>query len=140
MSIKICKEDGCYNIAAPGRSKCYSHYGKARRQEAKKIVPKAPDGKIKVLMLDIETKPNKAYTWGIWNVNVGINQIIEPGEMICFAAKWYGQDQIEFYSQWDGGQYAMVDQAWRLLDEADVVVHFYGSKFDIPHLNTEFLK
>lgn len=28
----------------------------------------------------------------------------------------------------------------KLLDEADVVVHQYGSKFDIPMLNTEFVK
>lgn len=138
--IKMCKESGCKNFAAEGRSRCFSCYGKSRRQEAKKIVPKSPDGKMKVLMLDIETKPNKAYTWGIWNVNIGINQIIEPGEMICFAAKWYGQDDIEFYSQWGDSQTGMVTEAHRLLDEADIVVHFYGSKFDIPHLNTEFLK
>lgn len=138
--IKMCKESECKNFAAEGRSRCFSCYGKSRRKEAKKIVPKSPDGKMKVLMLDIETKPNKAYTWGIWNVNIGINQIIEPGEMICFAAKWYGQDDIEFYSQWGDTQTGMVTEAHRLLDEADIVVHFYGSKFDIPHLNTEFLK
>lgn len=136
----LCKETGCSNSKAPGRSRCFSCYGRKRRVEGKVIRPKSPDGKMKVLMLDIETKPNKAYTWSIWNVNVGINQIIEAGEMICFAAKWYGQDEIEFYSQWNGGQTAMVEQGWRLLNEADVVVHFYGSKFDIPHLNTEFLK
>jgi len=93
-----------------------------------------------MLMLDIETRPNKVYTWSIWNVNVGINQIIEPGGLLCFAAKWYGQDDIEFRSEWEDGEVKMVMAAWKLLDEADVVVHFYGSRFDIPHLNTEFLK
>lgn len=137
--MKICKEDGCYNIAAPGRSRCYSHYGKNRRAEAKIIRPKSPDGKIKILMLDIETTPDKSYTWGRFNVNIGINQTIEAGSMTCFAAKWYGQDEIEFYSEWHDGVEGMVQEAWRLLDEADVVVHFYGSRFDIPHLNTCFL-
>lgn len=133
--MKPCK-DCKVSSRAPGRSRCYACYGKSRRE----VKPKAPDGKIKMLMIDIETRPNKVYTWDIWNVNVGINQIIEPGGLLCFAAKWYGQDNIEFYSQWDDGDLNMVLAAWRLLDEADVVIHFYGSRFDIPHLNTEFLK
>jgi len=138
--MRLCREPNCGNLKAPGRSKCFSCYGKARRQEEKKIRPKAPDGKIKVLMLDIETTPDKVYTWSIWNANIGINQIIEPGGLLCFAAKWYGQDDIEFYSNWENGTENMVAEAWRLLDECDVVVHFYGSRFDIPHLNTAFLK
>lgn len=135
---KQCKN--CSNHAAKGRSVCYSCYGKDRRKKDKVIVPKSPDGKIKILMLDIETTPDVAYTWTIWNANIGINQIKEDGGIVCFAAKWYGQDEIEFYSEWQHGTTEMVAEAWRLLDEADVVVHFYGSRFDIPHLNTAFLK
>lgn len=138
--MKKCKEENCSNEAAPGRSRCYSDYGKKRRKENNSIKPKSPDGKMKILMLDIETTPDKAYTWGIWNINIGVNQIIEPGGLLCFAAKWYGQDEIEFYSEWKDSTLNMVLEAWRLLDECDVVVHFYGSRFDIPHLNTSFLK
>lgn len=137
---KICKEDGCFNEAAPGRSRCFSDYGKKRRRDEKAIRPKAPDGSLKLLMLDIETFPNKVYTWGIWQQNIGINQIIAPGGLLCFSAKWWGQDEIEFYSQWDDGDRRMALEAHRLLDEADAVVHYYGSRFDIPHLNTHFLK
>lgn len=138
--MKQCKNDGCTAEKAPGRSRCYSCYGRKRRIEEKVIVPKAPDGKMKVLMLDIETTPDKVYTWSIWNANIGINQIVEEGGMVCFAAKWYGQDDIEFYSEWGNGRLNMVLEAWRLLNEADVVVHFYGSRFDIPHMNTCFLR
>lgn len=139
--MKLCKETGCNKQKAPGRSRCFSCYGKFRRAEEAVIKPKSPDGKMRVLMLDIETTPDKNYTWGRFNVNIGINQTIEAGSMTCFAAKWYGQDEIEFYSEWDdGGHLQMVIEAWRLLDEADVVVHFYGSRFDIPHMNTEFVK
>jgi hypothetical protein len=123
-----CKEEGCTNQAAPGRSRCYSDYGKKRRAKANTIVPKAPDGKLKILMIDIETTPDKNYTWGRFNVNIGINQTVEVGEMVCF--------EIEFYSEWTDGKLGMAVEAWRLLDEADVVVHFYGSRFDIPHINT----
>lgn len=135
---KQCKK--CSNKAAKGRSLCFSCYGKDRRKNEKVIVPKAPDGKMKVLMLDIETTPDKNYTWGRFNVNIGINQTIEEGEMVCFAAKWYGQDEIEFYADWQDGHEEMIAEAWRLLNEADVVVHFYGSRFDIPHMNTCFLR
>lgn len=137
--MKPCKDCGTVQ-RAPGRSRCWKCYGKSRRQKENTIVPKAPDGKLKLLMLDIETYPNKVYVWDIWNQNIGISQIIEPGGLLCFASKWYGQDEIEFYSQWGDGDLRMVLEAWRLLDEADVVVHFYGSRFDIPHLNTSFLK
>lgn len=140
MSGKECKHEGCQNNRAPGRRECFSHYGKSRRTKERTIVPKAPDGKMRVLMVDIETIPDKGYFWGIWNQNIGINQIIEPAEMVCFASKWYGQDEIEFYSEWGNGKLLMVLEAWRLLDAADVVVHFYGSRFDVPHMNTEFLK
>lgn len=33
----------------------------------------------------------------------------------------------------------MLQKIWKLLDEADVVVHFYGKRFDIPTLNKEFI-
>lgn len=138
--MKKCRNDDCQNEKAVGRKQCLSCYGKTRRHEAKKSRSKAPDGQMRVLMLDIETTPNKVYTWGIWDQNVGINQIIEPGGLLCFAAKWYGQEEIEFYSEWEDGTLQMVLEAWRLLDECDVVVHYYGSRFDIPHLNTSFLK
>src|SRR6476646_1187062 len=115
---KECKEAGCTRTKAKDRSQCYSCYGVARRKDKKVIVPKAPDGKMKILMLDIETTPDKSYHWGRWGVNIGINQTIEEGGLVCFAAKWYGQDEIEFYSQWEDGDQKMVLEAWRLLDEA----------------------
>lgn len=138
--LKQCKEDGCKNLTAEGRSRCYSCYGKKRRKEEKRIISKAPDGQMKILMIDIETTPDKSYHWGRHGVFIGIDQTLEAGALVCFAAKWYGQDEIEFYSQWEDGDLGMAVAAKRLLDEADVVVHFYGSRFDIPHLNTHLLK
>lgn len=96
--------------------------------------------KPKILMIDIETAPNKAYVWGLWNQNVGINQIVEPGYTLCFAAKWYGTKKPVFRSVFHHGEAAMVKKAWEMLDAADAVVHYNGKKFDIPTLNREFLK
>ena len=134
-----CKNDGCKNERAADRAECHSCRGKRRRGTSHTTKWRS-DGPLKILFIDIETRPSIAYTWGLWNVNIGIDQIIEPGRMICFAAKWYGTDDTIFASEWADVAETMVQRAWNLLDEADIVVHFYGSRFDVPHLNAEFLK
>lgn len=93
---------------------------------------------MKVLTLDIETSPMLAHVWGLWDQNVGLNQLVTPTRVICFAAKWLDEPKVLFYSEHHDGHAEMVAAAWRLLDEADVVVHFNGQRFDIPHLNREF--
>jgi len=93
---------------------------------------------VKILHIDIETAPHKVYSWGLWNQNIGINQIVEPGYTLCFAAKWHGQKKMMFHSVHKDGVAGMLDAAWDLLDEADAVVHYNGSRFDVPILQQEF--
>jgi len=98
---------------------------------------------MKILALDIETSPNVVYTWGLWNQNIGLNQIIQPVRVLCLGAKWLDlegprkKDTI-FLSEWTEGRAAMIEGAHHLLDRADVVVHWNGTSFDIPHLQREF--
>ena len=94
---------------------------------------------MKILVLDIETRPNMAYVWGLWDQNVGLNQTIETGTVISFAAKWYGKKKVHFYSDYHDGHETMVQAAWDMINEADAVVHFNGKAFDIKHLNREFI-
>ena len=96
----------------------------------------------KILCLDIETAPNKAYTWGLFNQNIGINQIVEAGYTLCWAANWLGSKQgdAQFKSVYHDSTEDMVQTIWNLLDEADAVIHYNGKRFDIPKLNLEFLK
>ncbi|SRR6266498_794693 len=136
-SIKLCKEDGCNSPKASGRSRCFSCYGKRRRKT--EIERQFPEG-YKLLFVDIETRPTEAYTWSLFKANIGVNQIIRPGGMMCFAATWSGSEHpMEFYSDWKDGHEGMVIRAWELLDQADAVCHYYGSAFDVKHLNAEFL-
>jgi len=93
---------------------------------------------LKLLHLDIETAPNKVYTWGLWNQNVSINQIVEPGYTLCWAAKWHGKPKIMFDSVHKSTPEDMLDGVFALMDEADAIVHYNGEKFDIPTLNREF--
>ena len=94
----------------------------------------------KCLVLDIETAPNLGYIWGLWDQNIGINQVLEWSSVICFAAKWYGKKKIMFHSDHHDGHDEMVKRAWELLDQADAIVHYNGKAFDVKHLNREFLR
>lgn len=87
------------------------------------------------MTLDIETAPNTASVWGLWQQNVGLPQLLESGYVLCFAAKWEHEDKVRFHK----GP-GLVRAAHKLLTEADVVVHYNGTKFDIPWLNTEMVR
>jgi DNA polymerase elongation subunit (family B) len=95
---------------------------------------------MKILLLDIETAPNLAYVWGLYKENIPIARLVESGYVLCFAAKWVGEERIRFNSiRDDTHPEIMLDEIHSLLDEADVVVHYNGTHFDIPTLNREFL-
>lgn len=94
---------------------------------------------LKALLLDIETAPHRVYTWGLWQQNVAINQIDEPGYTLCWAAKWTGDKQIKFASVFKDGKEAMLEKIYGLINEADAVIHYNGTRFDMPTLNQEFL-
>lgn len=94
---------------------------------------------MKTLCIDIETTPNLAHVWGLWDQNIGLNQLLEATEMLCFAAKWLDKPPVFFFSTHGTGKDAMIHYAHELLDQADVVMHFNGKRFDVPHLNREFV-
>lgn len=93
----------------------------------------------RTLTLDIESKPHTVYAWGLWDQNVGINQIKEAGGMISFAAKWLGSDNVLFYSEYHNGKQAMFQAIWNLLTEADIAITYNGDRYDFKRLNNEFL-
>ena len=95
---------------------------------------------MKILMLDIETTPIKAYVWGLWDQNISIDQIIEPTEMLCFGARWLGSKKVIFKSVHHDGKQAMLDELHKLMNEADVLVGWNSAAFDHKHINREFLE
>lgn len=95
---------------------------------------------MRILLIDIETSPNLAHVWGLWQQNVGLNQLLESTEMMCFAAKFLGDKKTQFYSTFHDGREGMVQKAWDLIHEADVVMGWNSKSFDEKHLNREFLE
>lgn len=95
---------------------------------------------MKILFLDIETSPNLAYVWGLWDQNIAINQLVETTEMLCFGARWYGEKKVIFKSVHHDGKEEMLKEVHRLLDEADVLVGWNSKAFDSKHLKREFIE
>jgi len=107
-------------------------------QKPKKFLARAASGP-KTCIIDIETSPGVAQVWGLFKQNIGLNQLQETTRVISFAAKWKGSKDVMFFSEFHDGRKKMVSEAHRILSEADIVVHYNGSSFDIPHLKREFL-
>lgn len=92
-----------------------------------------------VLYIDIETSPMIVYSWGLWKQDIAINQIIEPSRMLGFSAKWRGDKSVMWFSEYHDGREQMLQAARDLLDEAEVVSHWNGKTFDVPHINREII-
>ena len=95
---------------------------------------------VNVLVIDIETAPNLVWAWGLHDQHTSPEMVVAPTRTLSFAAKWLGDDVIYFKSEFHNSREEMIKFAWQLLDKADIVMHYNGGQFDIPHLNREFIQ
>lgn len=95
---------------------------------------------MKRLLLDIETAPNIGAVWGLFDQNISPQHLLASSYILCWSAKWYDEKELKFSSVQRSTSASMLHRIHTLLDQADVVVHFNGRKFDIPVLNKEFIK
>lgn len=111
---------------------------KVRRPEATKV--SGVEFVMRILAWDLECSPHLVYTFGLWNQNIGINQIKEPSRVMCFAARWADKpkNSIEFFSDFHHGHEQMVHEAWTRLDDADALLSWNGPGFDTKQMNREF--
>lgn len=97
--------------------------------------------KPKILLLDIETAPAVGYFWNLFDQNIGLNQLIKPSEILCWAAKWFGSKNEYFFASWgQGGKDEMLRALHSLMSVADAIVTYNGDKFDNPWVLGEFAK
>lgn len=94
---------------------------------------------MKILLLDIETSPMQALVFGLWDQNINFKNIITEGTVLCWAAKWYGSDEIMFDSIYQSKPRDMIKGIHALLDECDATITYNGINFDHKHLNSQFL-
>lgn len=103
----------------------------------------------RILAWDIETSPHAGYVWGLWNQNIGLSQIIKPGGMISFSARWVDEPKSSTVFEHVSGttearlvesRGKMLGTLYNLLDEADGLVSWNGKNFDTRKANAEFIK
>lgn len=98
----------------------------------------------RVLFFDIETAPIQAHVWGLYDQNVGLNQITEDWFVLSYAAKFKGEDVIHYIDQ----RYAeplsddrqLLEGIHHLLSECDVIVGHNSDRFDLKKLNARFIR
>lgn len=93
----------------------------------------------KILVIDIEWRPTKAYVWQPWKENILPEKIIEHGGLLCVGAKWLGSTTYHLYTDWEHGHRAMLEAAHAMISEADAVVTYNGDRYDLRKLEGEFL-
>lgn len=99
----------------------------------------------KVLLVDIETAPIISYTWGIWEQNVGLNQIKKDWHLLSWSAKWLGDpaSKIMYMDQRKAKNVeddtGILMGIWKLLDQCDIVITQNGKAFDVKKLNARFI-
>jgi uncharacterized protein YprB with RNaseH-like and TPR domain len=105
----------------------------------------APKSSPKVLIFDIETAPIIAHVWGLWENNVGLNQIQADWHILSWSAKWLSDGPEKVMYQDQRGVKNIADDSkilkgiWDLLDEADIVITQNGKRFDQKKLNARFI-
>lgn len=93
----------------------------------------------KILVLDIETAPITAYTWGLFKQNIGLNQIKTDWHLLAWAAKWVGEDKCYYADNRSKKDITddkdLVKGLIKLLNAADIVVTQNGEQFDLKKIN-----
>lgn len=95
---------------------------------------------MRILYFDIETAPSEAVVFGLRQRYINPNAIKTPGYTLCWAAQWHGSREIIYCGQDTMSDREMIYRMHELLMQADAVVHYNGTKFDMPTLNREFLR
>jgi DNA polymerase elongation subunit (family B) len=103
----------------------------------------------RILLFDLETAPTQAYVWGLWQQNVGINQIERDWYILCWAAKWFGSDVVHTsalpdfrmeYAENPHNDMEVVRRLHEMLDHADIVIAHNAAKFDVRKIQAKFLE
>ena len=98
----------------------------------------------KILLLDIETAPIRAFVWRLWKQNVYLDQMISDWFMLTWAAKWLLEEgvmsnKLTSEEARTENDFRIVENLWHLLNQADIVIAHNGEQFDIPKIKARFI-
>lgn len=96
---------------------------------------------LRTLIFDIETAPITAWVWGLYDQNIGLNQIKEDWHLLAWAAKWLGEPASKVMYMDNRRNPIVTDDKMlaialgSLISKADVIVTQNGDAFDVKKLN-----
>jgi hypothetical protein len=102
----------------------------------------------KILLFDIESAPNTAFIWGLYQETTSADFVDMPWFMLCWSAKWLGSKEImssalvdfpKNYKKNPEDDKLILQKLWTLLDSADIVVAHNGKNFDVRKSNARFV-
>lgn len=149
-AVKQRKKDGLSNreiarLVGVHHSTIGDWLKKSQQAQELEALPEIPEYEPapKVLLLDVETAPVKAWVWRMFKENIGLNQIETDWHLLSYSAKWLGKNDIYYRDQRNQtdieNDCALLDDLWCLLDDADIVITQNGKKFDIPKIRARMV-
>lgn len=101
---------------------------------------------LKVAIVDIENTPLLSWTWERWQQNV--IAVEDEWYMLAWAAKWLGEPtgtvrilpDYPTYKNSPKDDSTLATELWTWLDQADVIIGHNVARFDLPKINTRFIK
>jgi hypothetical protein len=102
----------------------------------------------RILYVDIETAPDVAYVWGVYQTNA--IEIAQHWQVLTFAWRWGARGKTEVLGIDDtpkrkpgplsyGDDWWLMRQMHKLLEEADIVVAHNGRAFDTRKINARMI-
>jgi DNA polymerase elongation subunit (family B) len=100
----------------------------------------------RVLTFDIETQRAIVETFSLFSKFTHMDRVLVPARVLCFSARWRGEDKTIFKAAWNEDSRFHVDQVqyekilqviFELLDRAHVVITWNGDRFDLQWIEAE---
>ena len=108
---------------------------------------KTEDGKPapKIVTLDIETLPIIGSFFRVWNVNIRPQEIIHDWALLSMSYKWMHEADVRNVIMTKEEavlreEARIVEEAWNVVNDADVIITYNGEKFDAKRLNAKFVE
>lgn len=94
----------------------------------------------RILLLDLETFPDVAYVWGVYDQNA--IEVKEHWYMLSFAYRWHKAGPIVCRTLADTKSRTdriLAKEIHALMDEADIIVAHNGVDFDVKKINARLI-
>ena len=98
----------------------------------------------KVLLLDIETLPMQVFVWGLYKQRISPDNVVKDWSIVSWSAKWLFSSEsmssvVTSREALENNDRRIIEDVWKLMNSADIIIGHNSNSFDIKKLNTRFL-